>query len=156
MTHKIPRPDELPQNAPSVTPHTSSAVGPWLLGGSGWLVVLLLVGGYAVSQGGCKLPWPAPAAKVTAAYYVYEKDDGEVPSEVRVALDKLNREKKILAEAFEDDTVNGDGETPLPYRPALKAAQDAGEPALVVLAGERAVRVVKKPTKQEHVLEAVP
>jgi len=96
----------------------------------------------------------APANQVTAVTYVYEKDSGGVPSGVLVALDRLNRENKILATAFEDDTLNGSGETPAQYKIALAAANEAGLPALVVQADSKVVRVVKAPNTDSQVLEA--
>lgn len=132
--------------------------------GAGLSVVLVLVAMFAgglLGVGGTlavqNVKWSLPAtSKVTAAYYVFEKDDGEVPSEVRVALDKLNRERKIMAEPFEQNTVNGYGETPKPYVVPLAEARKAGLPALVVMVGEKAIKVVKKPTTEKQVLEAIP
>jgi len=85
------------------------------------------------------LPVVSPA---TAATYVYEKDDGMPNSAVMVGLDRLNREKKIRATLFEDDTVDGDGQVPDQYKVALEAAKAAGLPALVVTNGEKVVNVV--------------
>ncbi len=93
-------------------------------------------------------------AKPTAATYVYEKDDSVVPSPVMVALNQLNR-AGIVATIFEEDTVNGDGETPAQYKVPLAAAKEAGPPALVVTAGDKVLRVVKSPKTAEEVLEAV-
>lgn len=82
---------------------------------------------------------PSTPSKVTAVVYVYEKDDGAVPSGVRVALDKLNRQG-ILATEFEDDTTDGDDEVPLQYQIALNAARTKSlpgelKPSLVVMRG---------------------
>lgn len=120
------------------------------------LVVLcaLLAGVLVWQSGGIKLPSiVAPAAKVTAVVYVYEKDEGSVPPAVLAALDRLNRQG-VVATAFEEDTVDGSGETPEQYKIALADARKAGLPALVVLAGDRFVRVVKSPKTEEEVLEA--
>lgn len=100
---------------------------------------------------------PAPPAptKPTGIVYVYEKDQGGVPSPVSVALDKLNR-KGILATTFEEDTVDGTGQTPDQYRVPLKAAQEAGLPAVVATNGDKVLRVVKAPTQEAQVLELAP
>lgn len=95
----------------------------------------------------------APPVKPTAATYVYEKDETAVPSPVRSALSTLNK-NGIVATEFEEDTVNGDGETPAQYRVPLAAAKAAGPPALVVTAGDKVLRVVKSPKTAEEVLEA--
>lgn len=81
---------------------------------------------------------PKPTT-VTAVTYVYEKDNGGVPSGVRVALDKLNRQG-ILATEFEDDTTDGDDDVPLQYQIALNAARAKSlpgelKPSLVVMRG---------------------
>lgn len=81
---------------------------------------------------------PAPSA-VTAVVYVYEKDAGGVPSGVRVALDKLNRQG-IFAAEFEDDTTNGADAVPLQYQIPLNAARTKSlpgelKPSLVVMRG---------------------
>jgi len=54
------------------------------------------------------------------------------------------------------DTVDGDGEVPDQYKVAAAAAKEAGMPALVVVAGDKALRVVKDPETQAEVMEAVP
>lgn len=100
------------------------------------------------------LPDTTPA--VTAAVYVYEKDDGPVPTGVYTAIEKINREKNILASLFEDDTVDGNGETPEQYKPALDAARAKSIPAFVVLSGTTAITVVEKPQTEAEVLEAIP
>jgi hypothetical protein len=97
---------------------------------------------------------PAPT-KPTSVTYIYEKDNGGVPSPVSVALDKLNR-KGILATTFEEDSVDGQGEIPEQYKVSLKAAQDAGLPAVVAMAGDKVLRVVKAPTNEVQVLELAP
>jgi hypothetical protein len=124
-----------------------------VLGAAVWMAI----GGPKV--GGCKLPvgpWPI-AQKATAVTYVYEKDSGGVPSAVGGALDKLNRrEPPIMATAFEEDTKDATGDTPLQYKAALIAAQAAGLPVLVVQAGDKVLKVVKAPKTDSEVLEAVP
>lgn len=95
---------------------------------------------------------PSPAKQVT---YVYEKDDGEVPSGVRVALDKLSRQG-ILATAFEDDTTDGDDDVPAQYAVALKAAKErGGQAALVVQVGSVVQSVWHNVETEKDVMEAV-
>lgn len=120
------------------------------------LAVYLVVGG--VSLQGCNVSWPAPDiwpahSKPDAVTYVYEKDDGEVPPAVKVALSTLNS-RGITANPFDDDTRDGDGEVPDQYKVPLEAANKAGLPSLVATAGKKVVRVVKSPTTVEEVLEA--
>jgi hypothetical protein len=104
------------------------------------------------------VPAPGPTTPMTpatAATYVYEKDVTAIPSPVAAGLNRLNREKKIVATLFEEDTVDGTGQTPEQYRVPLSAAQSAGLPALVVTAGAAVLKVVKAPTTEAAVLEAV-
>ena len=119
-----------------------------------WEMALLALAAYLLFGGGSI---PGLSTKATAATYVYEKDQtGSVPGPVLVALDKLNRDKKILATTFEDDTLDSTGETPEQYKVPLAAANAAGLPALVVTAGAKVLRTVKAPTTEAQVLEAVP
>lgn len=92
----------------------------------------------------------------TAAVYVYEKDDGGVPPFVTVAINKLNRERKVVATLLEDDTTDGDGDVPEQYQAALDAARKAGLPAVVALAGRTVIRVTPRPGSEAAVMEAVP
>jgi hypothetical protein len=100
---------------------------------------------------------PAPTTKATAATYVYEKDSGGVPSAVMAGLNKVNRDSgyKILAMVVEDDPDDGTGDIPEQNKVALKAARDSGLPALVVTAGDVVLRIVKGPTTQQQITEAV-
>lgn len=99
-------------------------------------------------------PTPDPS-KITAVTYVYEKDEGEVPSGVRVALDKLSR-NGILATAFEVDTTDGDGETPDQYKAQLAAQIKSGKrPALVVMTGATVKDVWHNIATEQDVLETV-
>ena len=142
-------------NAPSVPPTAGAgAAGAYLFGGAGWLVAVVLLVALAQAKG-CTVPWPVPSAKVDRVTYVYEKDDTAIPSGVSVALDKLNR-RGIMASVFEDDTVNGEGQTPAQYRVALKAAKDVGLPVAIAQAGDRVVKAVKNPREEKDVLEIAP
>ena len=95
-------------------------------------------------------PVPAKPTKVT---YVHEKDQGGVPSGVRVALDKLNRQG-IVATEFQDDTTNANQQVPAQYKIAKTEADKAGTPVLVVQAGDVVLRVAKVKTEAE-VMEAI-
>lgn len=122
-----------------------------------WLFIAVLLWGLWHALGGAlPIAPPPPTVKATAATFVYEKDEHAVPAAVRAALDKLNREKKIVATIFDDDVTDGTGEVPEQYRTALDEAKKAGLPALVVTNGNDVVKVVKSPTTMEQVLEAVP
>lgn len=96
------------------------------------------------------------SGSATAAVYVYEKDAGGVPPFVAVAVNRLNRERKVVATLLEDDTTDGDGDVPEQYRSALDAARKAGLPAVVALAGRTVLRVTPRPGSEAAVMEAVP
>lgn len=100
-------------------------------------------------------PGPAPT-QATSVTYVYEKDDTAVPPPVQAAINRLNRERKIVATLYEDDTPDGTGETPEQYKAPLAAAKAEGLPSLVVMAGDQVLRVVKSPVTEAEVMEAVP
>jgi hypothetical protein len=118
-----------------------------------WLA--LIVGGLMLLNGG-KLPVPTVRPqKATAVTYVYEKDVTAVPVPVLVAINRLNREKKVVASHFEVDTKDGDEQVPDQYKVPKAAAEEVGLPALVVTAGEKVLAVVKDPKTTEQVLEAV-
>ena len=105
---------------------------------------------------GCTLPDIAPSSPVTAVTYVYEKDQTPIPPAVLAGLNRLNRERKIVATPFEKDTKDGDDQVPDQYKIPLAAAIEAGLPALVITAGDKVLAVVKAPTTEAEVLEAVP
>lgn len=122
--------------------------------GNGIALVLLLVFLASVLQKdgpGPLLPGPKP----TAVTYVYEKDQHVVPPPVLAALNKLNRDKGIIATVFEQDVKDGTGDVPEQYKLALDAAKKAGLPALVVLNDKGVLRVVKDPKTEDDVLKAV-
>ena len=118
----------------------------------GWLLIALAV--FNLAKGGGLPSIVGPAA--TAATYVYEKDSNAVPAGVLAGLNRLNREKKILATAFEEDTRDGSGEVPEQFKVALTAATSAGLPALVVTGGDAVLNVVKAPTTEGQTVGAVP
>ena len=96
------------------------------------------------------------AKTATAAVYVYEKDSHAVPPGVTVGLNRLNRERQILATLVEADATDGDGDVPDQYRAAVEAAKARGLPALVVLSGSTVLAIVKAPTDADAVVRAVP
>lgn len=99
---------------------------------------------------------PGPTEPATAATYVYEKDNGTPSPAVMSGLNRLNREKKIRATIFEQDTKDGDGDVPDQYKVALSEAKKSGLPALVVTNGERVIKVVKDPRTEEDVFGVAP
>lgn len=99
--------------------------------------------------------WHVGTEVATSAVYVHEKDDTAIPSGVMAGLNRLNREKGIVATVFEDDSTDGDGEVPEQYKLPLEAARKHGTPALVVMAGGKVLRVVTVETA-EQVMGAVP
>lgn len=99
---------------------------------------------------GGKLPSVIAPSKVSAVTYTYEKSTtGSVPPPVLAALDKLNR-AGIMAT---NDEVN-DGAPPDQYKVSRPAAVAAGLPALVVMGGDKVLRVVKDPRTEAAVMEA--
>lgn len=101
-------------------------------------------------------PGPPEETKVTQVTYVYEKDETAVPREVAKALGDINAKYLgVVASEFEDDTTAGGGAVPAQYRVALAEARKAGLPALVVQAGAKVVKVVKAPTTETQVTEAL-
>lgn len=116
----------------------------------GWLLVALAV--FSLFKGGGSLPLVGPA--VTSVTYVHEQRSTKIPSSVLVALDRINRELKIRATTFDVDTKDGDEQVPDQYKLPLSAAQEAGLPSLVVVAGNEVLRVVKDPKTADAVWEA--
>lgn len=106
------------------------------------------------------VPWPVPVVATpelpTAAVYVYEKDQSAIPVVVTVGLNRINRERGIVATLYEADTTDGGGDVPDQYREALAAATASGLPALVVLSGTTVLSVTPAPTDAEAIVRAVP
>jgi hypothetical protein len=116
------------------------------------LVGLVVFAASDIYQKRSDAPGPSTA---TAAVYVYEKDDTAPTNGVQSAINRLNREKKILACLFEEDTVDGTGETPYWAKVPLAAGREAGLPALVVTNGDRVVNVLKDPKTEQDIWGAV-
>jgi len=122
--------------------------------------LLLLAAGLVLLAGPLPtIPWTVPILTppvATAAVYVYEKDASSVPVGVTVGLNKLNRDRGIVATLLEADTVDGTGEIPDQYREALAAATASGLPAFVVLSGSTVLSVTPAPTDPDEIARAVP
>ncbi len=100
-------------------------------------------------------PKPPVTTKATTATYVYEKDDTALIPAVLSGLNRLNREKKIIATLYEDDNTNGKNAIPEQYKLAYDAAKKAGLPVLIITDGTNVLNVVKAPTTEQQVWEAV-
>jgi hypothetical protein len=111
-------------------------------------LALLIV--HAIRSGGGSIVAPS---KVTAAVYVFEQRDGGIQSELRGALDKLNR-ASITATEFDVSGTDGKGELPDQYKTAVPAAKEHGLPSFVVLAGDKVLNVVKAPKTEAEMLTA--
>lgn len=111
-------------------------------------VFLLLV---QVQRGGGVV---VPGGSPTAAVYIYEQREHVIPSAVKAGLNAVNR-SGIKATTFDVDTISGTGKTPTQYEKALAAGREAGLPALVVLGGDRILRVVPSPQSEADVTGAV-
>lgn len=115
------------------------------------LLLLCLAGGLLLARAkGCDVVGPG---KATAATYFFDDKQHAAPSPVLAALDKLNR-AGILATQHEVNTTDPSGDVPEQYKVSLPAAQEAGLPALVVMAGDKVRKVVKDPRTAEQVMEA--
>lgn len=115
---------------------------------------LILLGGVPLPV----IPWLSEAVerKPTAVVYVYEKDDTAVPVGVTVGLDRLNRERGVVATLLEDDSTDGDGDVPEQYVAALEAARREGLPAIVVLSGSTVLSTTKAPTDADQIARLLP
>lgn len=120
-------------------------------------VVLCLIGAWLLlggSLGGCPAIVP-PTVKATAATYFFDDKQHVIPSPVAAALSTLNK-RGITATVHEVDTTDGDDQIPDQYKVSLPVAKEAGLPSLVVMGGEKVLRVVKEPKTEEDVIGAVP
>ena len=111
------------------------------------LLILLVL--WYVLKGGVSI-----GGKPTAATYFYEKDDTAIPSAVESAIDQINR-MGIKASIEDDDVLDGSGAVPEQYKLALPAAKEAGPPAFVTYTKDRVLKVIKNPTTDLELLEAV-
>jgi hypothetical protein len=100
-------------------------------------------------------PPPVVQLQPTAALYIYEKDQGSPPPPVAQALHRLNIERQsFVANAVDQHVTTGQGQTPAQFQAAIQAARAAGLPALVILAGDQVVRVIRDPRTETAVMEA--
>lgn len=125
----------------------------------GEVAVLGLFDSVTVMESDPTIP-PPLTTKLTRAIYVYEKDQGAVPPQVAGALNAINKQalrdgSGFVATEFEEDTLDGTGQVPDQFKIAKETASKAGLPCLVVLAGDKIVRVVKAPKTAREVEEAV-
>jgi hypothetical protein len=100
---------------------------------------------------------PPVTPTITAAYWIFEKDDGAVAPYVQTAIDRLMREKKIDARTIEDDVEDGNG-TPEAWKLPIAQARQAGLPALVLLANSEVLSVTpgSKLTTDAAIMALVP
>lgn len=119
---------------------------------------LFIIGGLIMAFGLPDLPeissWVVVESATDRAVVVYEKDEHVITSEVKAALNELNR-SGIQATLFEVDSKDGDGDVPEQYKLPLEAAKKAGLPAMVVMGGGKVLRVVTMPKTKAQVDEAV-
>jgi hypothetical protein len=128
-------------------------VKPFVLIAAGLVLIFGLPTLPAIQWPGVVVATPEPA---TAAVYVYEKDESAIPVGVTVGLNRLNRERHIVATLLEADPDDGTGDVPEQYREALAAATASGLPALVVLSGATVLSVTPAPVDADAILKAVP
>ncbi len=98
---------------------------------------------------------PAKTPAVARVTYVYEKDATTISAPIMAGLNRLNRERGIVATAIDADVLDGNGEMPDQYRKAIPAAIEAGLPVVVVESVDKVLRVVKV-TTESQLLESVP
>ncbi len=98
---------------------------------------------------------PGPVIKGSQITYVYEKDDGAVPPHIYGALQTLAT-KVSLASTFEEDTVDGSGETPDQFKLPLAEAKKEGLPALVYTKDSAVIKVIKAPKTEAEALSIAP
>lgn len=96
--------------------------------------------------------WPivSPVAKATSGVYVSDFKKHPVPQDIRAALNELNEKHGIVATACDV----GEDDVPPSYAAPVEAAEKAGLPAFVFMAGKEVFKVLPKPTG-DQVLEVV-
>ena len=101
-------------------------------------------------------PEPDTKPELVRVTYVYEKDDSPVPAEIHAGINRLKREKKVLASLFEEDTTDADGDVPDQYKVALSEARTAGLPALVAEYADKSRKVLVNPKTEAQVWSLAP
>lgn len=133
----------------------------WIVVGSPTPVVVIPPGPITpLPPGPVVPPVVTPDTKILQAVYVYEKDTHQVPSGVMAGLNQLNRDRKIVATAYEFNTKTGAGDVPVQYKVSRAKAAELGLPVLVVTFGappnDTVLHFVKAPTTKEQIVKAVP
>ncbi|MBK7363043.1 MAG: hypothetical protein IPJ01_12170 [Micavibrio sp.] len=100
-------------------------------------------------------PGPLSPSAVRKVVLIYEKDQSQVSPQLRQAIHNLNvGSSGVVASVFEVDSTNGGGAIPKQFEAAVKAAKDAGLPALVSLgANDVVLRTVRNPSTEAHLKE---
>lgn len=98
---------------------------------------------------------PPSTRKVRRITYVYEKDQNQVPKPVAAALQAINADGSVVATEFEEDSVDGTGETPDQYKKALEFSKKIGLPSMVIEYDSGEPKVIKDPKTEKEVMEAV-
>jgi hypothetical protein len=97
---------------------------------------------------------PDTTLKTTQVVYVYEKDDGPVPSEVAAALGELNLIDGMRANLIEQDVKNGKVSAPDQFKIPFDEAKKLGLPSLIVMADSTIKNRLKAPTTKQQVIDA--
>ncbi len=112
-----------------------------------FLALLLLI-----SRNGISFPPVISPSQITSIDYVYERDATRIPQDIRSWLREVNEKTDIVASEIDDDTVDPSGN----LRTSIKEAKKAGIPALVVMAGEKALKIVLNPQNRDDLKGIVP
>lgn len=113
-------------------------------------VFLILI---ILSDGGLNFPWNIVASKPDTVAVVYESSDNIPEPYVTGALNKLSAEG-IQVRVFDKDIVNGNQEIPSQVKEAIKAANNNGLPALVILSEGKVIKVQDLPKTESEIIEA--
>ena len=101
-------------------------------------------------------PPPTPVVEVKAdlVAFVYESEDGALPSYVFGASAELV-ERGINVRPIDDDVETGLGGLPIEIAKAIVAGRANGLPAMVVMGGGDVLSVMNLPSSKEAISEAV-
>lgn len=127
----------------------------------GWLVVLtLIVGGQSLAplvkwDGKITIGWPslvAPVVRDALVVIVHDESIG-LPDYAEHAINQLRAAgRQVRLTGLNPQT--GLGTVPKEIAPALAPGKAAGVPALVLLQGDKVLKVIKLPATTEAILEA--
>lgn len=112
------------------------------------LLALLLL----ISRNGISFPPVISPTQITSVDYVYERDETAVPREISAWLREVNEKTDIVASEIDDDSVDPSGN----LRKSILEAKKAGIPCLVVMSGEKVVKIVLKPQNRDDLKGIVP